>query len=120
VAPIPPYAQKYSNAVDCAALLLLLNIGLVLSLICPGISGGVRDRMRAKLRLRKNGCFFTSAAPRFDPSRLTGSLSNNPEIRSHAWTSSVLEGVGVGNARGFLMMLRRVVSFDGAAKGVRP
>ncbi|KAG6709211.1 hypothetical protein I3842_06G120400 [Carya illinoinensis] len=41
-------------------------------------------------------------------------------MRFLTWSSSVPEGVEVGKLGGSFMMLRRVASFDGAAKGVRP
>lgn len=106
--------QKNSKAVDC-----LCN-GVVCCFLRPGISGGVIDRTSAKFNPLKNGCFFTSADPRFDPSRLSGSFRSNPDIKSRACISSRLDGESVGNVRGFFTMFRSMASFDGATNGVRP
>ncbi|RDX95243.1 hypothetical protein CR513_22264, partial [Mucuna pruriens] len=75
-------------------------------------------RISAKFSPLKNGCFLTSAAPRFEPSRRAGSLFSKPDIKSRAWSSRPLAGVAVGNARGFFTMFRSVASFDAPAYGI--
>lgn len=116
--------KKSNDAVGCCLILLPLPFprcsDVVFCLLEPGTSGGVIMRIRAKLSPLKNGCFLTSAAPRFDPSRCAGSLFSNPDIKSRAWSSIALEGVAVGNIKGFFSMLRSVASLDVATNGVRP
>ena len=119
--------KKKSNDAVCCCLWWLLFLSpltgysdVVLVLLEPGTWGGVCMRISARLSPLKKGCFLTSAAPRFDPSRRAGSLFSKPDIKSRAWSSRQLAGVTVGNARGFFTMFRSVASFDGPAYGVRP
>nr|GLL29009.1 hypothetical protein CR513_22264 [Ipomoea trifida] len=98
------------------------NGGVVLCLRNPGLAtdGGATDLISAKFKPLKNGWVFTSAAPRFDPSRFVGSLFSSAEIKSRACTSLTLAGVSLGKAKGFFTMLRSVSSLDAPANGVRP
>lgn len=79
--------------------------------------GGDVHRSNAQFTLLKNGCRLMAAAPIEDPSRLAGSLTSSPDMRSLAAADT---GGSLGNSSARATILAIVSSLSDPLKGVTP